>query len=120
MSMRLVWLWNMRPVTQFEISQLARINLKMFNDSANDCMQLLYAAIRYAHNNVASLKSSMLDVDSLQIVRYSDAAFINNRKCVSLLGRVILLVDDNANSIPEPYNAYNIEESQGWHYWLEL
>ncbi len=106
MRMRLAWLANTRPDLLFEISQLAQITLERFKESARAHWKRLNLAIRYAHVNVTSLKFPKLDMESLRIVGYSDAAFANNYDLKSQLGRIILLMDDSDTAIPIVYKSY--------------
>ena len=106
MRMRLAWLSNTRPDLLFEISQMAQITLERFKEDAQAHWKRLNAAIRYATKNVAHLKFASLELNSLRIVGYSDAAFANNHDLKSQLGRVVLLVDDKDNAVPISFKRY--------------
>ena len=106
MRMRLAWLANTRPDLQFEISQLAQITGRRFNDDARAHLKRLNAAIRYAHHNIAYLKFPKLDRSSLRIIGYSDAAFANNLDLTSQLGRIILLTDKSQAAVPVSFKSY--------------
>ena len=106
MRMRVAWLANTRPDMQFEISQLAQVTKERFDADPMAHIKKLNNSIRYAHDNIAHLPFPKLDLRSVRIVGYSDAAFANNYDATSQLGRVILLIDDDNNSIPIAFKSY--------------
>jgi len=106
MRMRIAWLANTRPDMQFEISQLAQVTEQRFREDAAAHLKMLNDLVRYAHNNVAHLPFPKLDVSSIRIVGYSDAAFANNHDLSSQLGRIIMLIDDNGLAIPVAFKSY--------------
>ena len=59
----------------FEISQLGQITEERFNLDAKEHVKRLNSSERYAHNNVADPRFPKLDMNSIRLVGYSDAAF---------------------------------------------
>ena len=106
MRMNLAWLANTRPDLLFEISQLVQVNTERFSVDAAAQVKRLNAAIRYAHNNVAHLPLPKLNLRSIGIVGYSDAAFANNYDMTSQLCRIVLLMDDENCCIPISFKSY--------------
>lgn len=56
--------------------------------------------VRYAHIDVANLKFSKLDLESIRGVGYSDAAFSNNRDQKFQLECIIFLMDHKDSAAP--------------------
>ena len=54
----------------------------------------------------ASIRTPMLDCNSLSITAYNAAALANNADLSSQPGRVVLLTDDNRNFISVSYKSY--------------
>ena len=106
MRMRVAWLANTRPDLQFEISRLAQVTEVIFKQDAAAHVKKLNFIVRYAHDNIAHLPFPKLDLRSIRIVGYSDAAFANNHDATSQLGRIILLVDDGNAAIPIAFKSY--------------
>ena len=57
------------------------------------------------HDSKASIRIPKLGCNSLRITAYSDTALASNVDLSSQLGRIILLTEDNDNSIPIPYKS---------------
>lgn len=106
MPMKLAWLAHSHPDLLFEIWQMAQITLERFNESSQAHRKRLNNAIRHAHGNIAHLKFPKLDLDSIRVVGYSDAAFANNHDLKSQLGRIIFLIDDSNHAIPIVFKSY--------------
>ena len=106
LRMRLAWLANTRPDLKFDISQLAQVTAKRFEEDAKAHLKRLNASIRYEHDNVAHLKFPMLDRSSLRIIGYGDAAFANSFDLTSQLGRIVLLTDDSNAVVPISFKSY--------------
>ena len=83
MRMRATWLSNTRPDLQFEISQLAQVTENRFKEDAAAQLKRLNNVVRHAHDNIAHLSFPNLDLNSIRIVGYSDAAFANNYDATS-------------------------------------
>ena len=73
----MAWQANMRPDLQFEISQFVQDTADRFSKDAVAQIKRLNAAIRYTRNNVAHLPLPKLNLRSIRIVRYYEAAFDN-------------------------------------------
>ena len=94
MKMKLAWLANTRANLLFEIYRLALCTYPRFTLDAAAHVKRLNPAIRCTQNNVVHLLFPELELQSISIVRYSGAAFGNNRELASQFWRLILLVDD--------------------------
>ena len=67
---------------------------------------MLKQSNQYVHDHKASIRIPKLDCNSLRIIAYGDAAFVNNADLSSQLGLIVLLTDDNRNAIPLSYKSY--------------
>ena len=105
-GMKLAWLASTLPDMLFEISQLAQVTEEHFNFGAKEYIKRLNSSTKYAHNNMAHLLFRKLDMNSVRLVGYSDAAFSNNRDRTSQLGRIILLTDEHDKAIPIVFKSY--------------
>lgn len=78
MRIKLAWLTNTRPDLQLEISQVAQVTVEIPTKDVATNVKRLNLAIRYTQNNAVHLLYPKLDLRSVRIVGYSDAAFANN------------------------------------------
>ena len=85
MRMKLACLANTRQDLAFKISQIAKVTRAMFDQEVTKHCKRLNKTIKYANDNMASIRIPKLDFDSLRIVAYSDAAFANNADLSSQL-----------------------------------
>ena len=106
MRMKLARLASTRLDVLFEISQQAQVTEERFNVGAKEYIKRLNSSTKYAHNNVANLLFHKLNMNSVRLVGYSDAAFANNHDLTSLLGRIILLTEEHDNAIPIVFKSY--------------
>ena len=106
MRMKVAWLANTRPDLQFEISQMTQVAMDRFSEDAATLIKRFNVVIRYARNIATSLKFPRLDMKSLRVVGYSDAAFANNQDLSSQLGRIILLMDGTGVSVQKSFKSY--------------
>ena len=104
--MRVAWIADTRPDLQFEISRLAEVTGGVFKQDATAHIKRLDTIVRYAHEIIASLPFPKLDLHSIRIVGYSDAAFANNHDDTSQLGLIILLVDDGNAAVLIKFKSY--------------
>ena len=72
--MKLPWMAHSRPDLLVDISQLAQITEQYFTDYQRATIKRLNTAIKYSNNNSAQMTYPKLDVDTLRIIGYSDAA----------------------------------------------
>ena len=106
MRMKLAWLANTRPDLQLAISQLAQVTQARFDTNAKTYVKNLNSAIRYAHDNAASLRFPKIERSSIGLVGFSDAAYANNHDLTSQLGRIVLIMDDSNKTIPISFKSY--------------
>ena len=106
MPMRFAWLDYTRSDLQFEISHLAQVAELIFEQDAAVHINRLNTIIRYAYGNIAHLPFPKLDLRSIRIVGYSNAAFANNYDAIFQLWRIILLFDDGNVAIPIAFKSY--------------
>ena len=66
----------------------------------------LNKSIKYVHDHKTSIRIPKLACNSLRITTCSDAAFASNADLYSQLRRIVLLTDDNLNSIPVSYKSH--------------
>ena len=81
-------------------------SLERFNESARAHCKRFSLAIRYAHVNVANFKFPKIDLNSVRIVEYSDAAFASNADTKSHFRRIILLMGSADSAIPITLKSY--------------
>ena len=106
MRMKLAWLANTRPDCLLEISQLAQITERMFEEDQRKIVRQLNRAVRYAIQNQISLRIPALDLDTLRIIGYSDSSFANNRDLSSQLGHIGFLGDESGAAAPISFKSY--------------
>ena len=106
MRMKLAWLANSRPDICFAISQIAQVTEKVFNEDKHKAIKLLNSTIRYTVSHPTTLKFRRLDLRSLRLIGYSDAAFANNADLSSQLGRIVFLSDKHDNASPIVFKSY--------------
>ena len=106
MRMKPVWMVNTLPDITVEISQLAEFTEEINDNYVKSAVKCLETAITYIHANLLDIKNSQIDLDSLRIVGYSDAAFADNSDLSSQLGRVILTIDRDTFAAPIAYKSY--------------
>ena len=83
--MRLAWMVDTRLDVAIDISQLAQITVDTYQDDSVSAVSRLNAVITYTNNNLLQIKCLKIDLDSLRLIGYSDAAFINNTDQTSQL-----------------------------------
>lgn len=106
MRMRLAWLINSRPDFLFDIAKIAQVIEDMFYERPKHYIGQLKKVIKYATDNFTTVKILKLDMESLQIVGFSDASFVNNYDLSSQHGYVILLVNDTNQAAPIVFRSY--------------
>ena len=106
MRMKLSWLANTRRDIIFEISKIVIVARAMYEKDTTKHCKRFNKAIKYINDHKASICIPKLDCNSLRITAYSETAFANNVELSSQLGRIVLLTDDNRNSIPVSYKSY--------------
>ena len=104
--MKLAWLEHTRPDLTFEISQKAQVTRTVFERDPSEHCESLNKAIKYAHHNIASICIPKLDLDTLRVVAYSDAAFANNIDLSQQLMRIVPLTDVSNKAIAVSYKSY--------------
>ena len=65
----------------------------------------------YAHSYLTQLRYPKMDVSTMHIVGYSNAAFANNDDLSSQLWRVIFLVDGDENAEPIAFKSYKLRRA---------
>ncbi len=60
----------------------------------------------YAVDNPVSLKFPKLDLETLQVVGFSDASFANNYDLTSQLGHIVFITDGEGNAAPIHFKSY--------------
>ncbi len=106
MRMKLAWLSHTRADCLFEISQLAQITEKIFNNEKSGCIRRLNKAARFALKHSLIISISKLDIRSLKVVGYYDSSFANNIDLSTKLGYIMFLVDAGDRSVPMAFRSY--------------
>jgi len=106
MRMKLAWLANTRPDCLYDISQLAQVTAKRFEENRYEIIRQLNKALKYAVDNPISLRIPKLDRETLRVVGYSDASFANNYDLSTQLGVICFLVDGDENCVPIHFKSY--------------
>ena len=86
MRMKLAWMVNTRPDVAVDISKLAQITEDTYGNDSKYAVKRLNSAITYANDNLLQIKYPQMDLESVRIVGYSDAAFANNSDLTPQLG----------------------------------
>ena len=106
MRMKLAWMVNTRPDVAVDISQLAQITEDTYGNDSKYAVKRFNSAITYANANLLHIKYPQMDLESICIVGYSDAAFANNSDLTTQPGRAILLVNKDGIAMPISYKSY--------------
>ncbi len=106
MRMKLAWLGNSRADCDVEISQLAQVTDPIFQQSHREILKRINRVMRYAADNLVSLKFPKLDLETLRVVGFSDASFANNYDLASQLGHIVFITDGEGNSAPIHFKSY--------------
>ncbi len=78
MRMKLGWLGNSRADCSVEISWLAKSPDVIFKERYREIITRIKRVMRYAVDKPVSLKFPKLNLQTLQVVGFSDASFANN------------------------------------------
>ena len=73
----------------FEISQIAQVTRAMFEKDSSKHLKRINGAIKYAHDNRASICLPKFDLYTPHVVEYSDAVFTTNIEVSSQLKRIV-------------------------------
>jgi len=95
-----------RPDCLFEISQLAQVTEKIFEEDRRGTIRRLNRAIKYAVDNRFTLKVPKLEKSSLRVIGFSDSSFANNADLSSQVGHICFLGDDSGSVIPITFKSY--------------
>ena len=106
MRMKLAWLAHTRPDLCVDISQLAQITESVYNDGPKSAVKRLNKSIKFANDNLTHMKFPKLDLSTIRIVGYSDAAFASNSDLSSQLGRIVLLIDGSGAAAIVSFKSY--------------
>jgi len=90
----------------FEISQLAQVTEKMFEEDRRRMIRRLKRATKFAVDNRFTLKVPKLDKSSLRIIGFSDSSFANKADFSSQLGHTCFLGDVSDSVIPISFKSY--------------
>ena len=89
----LAWLVNTRPDLACAVNIAAQVTEDAFcQNHVRSINKVVTAARRHSHRGILQQK---LDLNSLRIVVYTDAAFATNKDHTSQLGYLVLLTDDS-------------------------
>ena len=72
--MMFAWLTNSRPDLCVEISQITSITKDKNSENSKKCIKRLNKVIKYAHSYPTQLRYPKLDIATMRIVGYNDAA----------------------------------------------
>ena len=106
MRMHVPWLAYTGLDLQFEISRLEQLTEETFKQDATAHIKRLNTIVKYAHENIEYLPFPKLELHSIRIAGYSDAAFADNYDATSQLGRIILLVDYDNPAAPIDFKSH--------------
>ncbi|CAN8072966.1 unnamed protein product [Agarophyton chilense] len=106
MRMKLAWLANTRPECLFQISQLAQVTETIFENDQKGVIRQLNRAVKYARQNILSLRIPRLNRETLRVIDYSDSSLANNRDMSSQLGHIVFLGDGTDNVVPIHFKSY--------------
>ena len=107
--MKLAWLANKRPGLQLDASQLALVTDARFTKDVAAHVKKLNSAMQHTNNSQVHLFFPKLNLRSVSIARYSEAALANDHDLTSKPVCIILLVDDTKCAIPISFNSYKFQ-----------
>ena len=98
--MKLAWLAHISPDVLFEVSQLTQIQTDRFKEDSKEIIKRANRVLKYAKDNIVSVKFPSLDVETIQLVGFSDASFAGNHDHTSQLGNIVFIADKTGSAIP--------------------
>ncbi len=75
MRMKLGWVGNSRADCAIDISQLAQITDAIFEEHHRDIFKRIIRVMKYVIDNPVSVQFPKLDIETLQVIGFSDASF---------------------------------------------
>ncbi len=90
-TLKLGWLGNSRADCAVEISRLAHVTDVIFKERHREIIKRINRVMTYAVDSHVSLKFPKLDLQTLQVVGFSDASFANNYDLTSQLGHIVFI-----------------------------
>lgn len=78
----------------------------MFNAEKTKRIRSLNKATRYATENRIALKNPKFDTETLRLVGFSNASFVNNAHPSTKLGHICFLADEQGSSVPIDFKSY--------------
>ena len=106
MRMRRAWFANTRPDCLFEISQLAQITEDRFTKDKNVTLRRLNETAKVCIDNRVKIKITLLDKDSIRVIGYADASFVNSHDLSTQQGHICFLADKHVNVVPIDFKSY--------------
>ena len=100
------WLPNFGPDLCVEISQIASVTKKKYNENPSKYIKRLNEAITYALKYPTQLCYPKLNACAVRLIDYSNAALANNEDLTSQLGRILFLMDTDENASPIAFKSY--------------
>lgn len=104
--MKLAWLSHTRPDVLFEVSQLTQVTVDQFKENKTEIIRRTNRAVMYVKDESVAIKFPKLNLETLQVIGYSDASFCNNVDLTSQLGYIIFVGDGSGNVIPIQFKSY--------------
>lgn len=90
----------------FEISQLAQVAAERYEQDNVNILRRLNKAVKLAVDNPIGLRIPRLDLDSIQLVGFSDASFAINHDLSTQLEYIVFIVDNQGNSGATTFKYY--------------
>ena len=104
---RLAWATLCRPDIACAVAKAAQITESQFQEDANSHITSINAIVKHIHSNPdIILRFPRLDLGSLRIQEYTDAAFGNNFNSSSQLGYIMFLADCRNRCQPISWSSY--------------
>ena len=100
------WLENSRPDLCVEISKIASTTSEKYGKNAKKYINRLNKVITYAQNYPTRIRCPKLDVATLRIVGYSEAAFAYNDTISSQEGWIIILLEADGNAVTISWRSH--------------
>ncbi len=72
----------------------------MFKERHRQILKRINGVMRYAVDNLVSLKFPKLDLETRRVVSFSDASFANNYDLTSQLVHTEFIIDGEGNAVP--------------------
>ncbi len=100
MRMKLGWLGNSLADCAIEISQLAQVPDVIFRDHYREIVKRINRVLTYAVDNPVALQVPKLDLETLQVIGFSNASFANVYDLTSQLEHIVYVTDGRGNAAP--------------------